>query len=157
MEIKSIIRTNYIIAKVIEIVSLFLISILTFSFSFTNGQLDYLNGAFWIACIVALFSLLDFLDFIFNELHQLRITKEGINFKYQFTGKLKVISFKEMKNYSTSREASHIKGAQISNGYFNLNIELLNGKMIKISENKFDNYHEMKTLICKSINDSNLH
>lgn len=151
MDIKSTIRTKYIVAKLIELVGLFLICILAVSFSFSNGQLDFLNGAFWIACIVALFFLLDFLYFILNELHQLRVTDEGISIKSLFTGKLKVISFKEMKKYSTSRVASHIKGVQISNGYFNLKIELLNGKMITISENKFDNYSEMKVLICKNI------
>jgi hypothetical protein len=114
----------------------------------TKGQLDYMNGLFWIACIVTPGLIYAVLYFLFIELTRLTVTDTGIIITHLITKNQKEISFRDIKKFSMRIISSWSPDSgKITDGFQELEIELTNGQIVSFNQDKFSNYYELKDLI----------
>ena len=146
MNVVSKFRTGYWIRKFIEYVGGFFLIGLCVYFSIDNGQLDFRNVLFWVATFGTLFFIFYILFFLFSELKQLTITKNGIEIKYSLSIKIDLIQYSEIIIF-TRRSITHSRGAGWTAGYHELEIQLTKDRVITFNEDQFDNYNEIKNCI----------
>jgi hypothetical protein len=80
------------------------------------------------------------------ELKQLIITDSGIKVNYIFRKKTEFIDYKEIEKMTTTRITEE-RGTGRTDGYYKLEIELINDRILTFDEDQFENYNELKSFI----------
>jgi len=114
--------------------------------SYTRGPFNFQNGLLWVALLltIGLFALI--IKFLLYDLRTINITDQGIVVKYIFTGKIRMIFYKDIKQI-TPKTVSTPNNSGSYSRYYRTEIELADDELFCIDEDQFDNYSEMKNSI----------
>ncbi len=154
MILTSRFRTGFWIRQLIQYVGGLVLIGICFRFCFDNGKIDFRSILFWVGCFGIVSYLFFFAKFLFDEIKQLTVSDNGITVKYLVTKKISIVQFADIKNTIT-KIITHRQGAGRTAGYHELEIELLDGRLITFNEDQYENYSEIKNEIYNHIRNEN--
>ena len=143
--IKSKLRIEFLIGQsFIFLITLFLL-ILCIHLSTKYGPIDFQNPFLWLVFLVFPLLIISFLKFLFEELKQISVSQSGIEIKYIVSKRTSFVKYNEIIRITPSWNAVN-SGTEIA-GHQELQIELLDERIITITENQFENYLQLKVSI----------
>lgn len=142
MNVTSIFRQMYWAKLIFFFITGLMFAAILFQVSImSNGNLNFQYAPCWVGIIITVFLILE-IFFILTQ-RTITVTNKGVEFKYIFFNKSKVLEYETILNIKREKTQLKVKGGPVSDGYHLSVLNLIDGKQEIISPNQFENYIEI--------------
>lgn len=107
----------------------------------SDGNLNFQYAPCWVGIIITVLLILE-IFFILTQ-RTITVTNKGVEFKYLFFNKSKVLEYETILNIKREKIQQMVKSGPVSDGYHLSVLNLIDGKQEIISPNQFENYNEI--------------